>query len=264
MGNRPIGIFDSGIGGLTVAKVMLDLLPNERFIYFGDTKNLPYGEKSPESIIEYSDRIVNFLIEKNCKAIVIACNSASSIAYSHISSLVKGDNVLVFNVIIPAVKQVLESKFKRVGVIATRATVDSHIYYSSLNSKGIEVRELATPLLAPMIEEGFYKNSVSYSIISEYLSNYKLQGIDSLILGCTHYPLIRDQINKYYNFSVATIDSAEYLSRDLKSDLIAKGIINSSLAECEIEVFVSDYTQYFYKTSQVILGRSVKLEKINL
>ena len=165
--NQPIGIFDSGIGGLTVARAIKDKLPHEKLIYFGDTAHLPYGDKSPDSIKYYSIRIAQFLLDNHCKMIVIACNTASALAYEAVKDFV-GKRALVVNVIDPVVEKISkEKKLKTIGVIATKGTIKSGIHASKIkkaNNKQ-EVYGLATPLLVPMIEEGFFNNKISRSII---------------------------------------------------------------------------------------------------
>jgi glutamate racemase len=173
--NKPIGIFDSGIGGLTVAKAIAEALPNETIIYFGDTAHLPYGDKSKESITMYSKRITAFLLAKGCKAIVIACNTASAHAYADLKKAYP--KVPILNVIDPTVDYCL-TKYKKgkIGVIATRGTIKSRIYPRKLNKENpkLEVPQTATPLLAPMIEEGFFNNKISKTIINSYLSLPKI------------------------------------------------------------------------------------------
>ena len=182
--SNPIGIFDSGIGGLTVANSIQKVLPNESMIYFGDTAHLPYGDKSPDSIKYYGIRIAQFLLDKDCKMIVIACNTASALAYEAVKDFVNG-RVPVINVIDPVVEYIVNNKnSKRVGVIGTKGTIKSDIYPKRIKAKNklIEVSSLATPLLAPMIEEGFFNNRISRSIIAAYLSSRKLTKIDSRYL----------------------------------------------------------------------------------
>ena len=190
LSSQPIGIFDSGIGGLTVANAIQKVLPNESLIYFGDTAHLPYGDKSPDSIKYYAIRITQFLMQKNCKMIVIACNTASSIAYETVKDFVEG-KIPVVDVISPVVDLVAHTKsIHKVGVIGTKGTIKSDIYAKKIKaSSKKEVASLATPLLAPMIEEGFFNNKISRSVIASYLSSRKLAKIDALILACTHYPL---------------------------------------------------------------------------
>jgi len=191
MQNLPIGIFDSGIGGLTVAHAFKKKLPKESIIYFGDTEHLPYGEKSEEAIQYFSKKITQFLLKKKCKAIVMACNSASSVASDVVNITAK--NIPVFNVIDPVSIAVASNcKNCKIGVIGTKATIESGIYSRKIkkNCPTANVVALATPLLVPMIEEGFINEDMSQKIIANYLSNKLLANIDSIILACTHYPLI--------------------------------------------------------------------------
>ena len=183
--HRPIGIFDSGIGGLTVANAIQHVLPNESLVYFGDTAHLPYGDKSPDSIKYYSIRIAQFLMQQNCKMIVIACNTASALAFETVKDFI-GGKVPVINVIDPVVDHVASSKkISKVGVIGTNGTIRSDIYAKKLHarSRKLEVASLATPLLAPMIEEGFFDNRISRTVIASYLDSRKLSKIDALILA---------------------------------------------------------------------------------
>src|ERR1700741_119263 len=205
---RPIGIFDSGIGGLTVADAIRKLLPAEHIVYFGDTAHLPYGDKSEAAIQAYSIKIADVLLRKGCKVIVIACNSASSASYELLKEYVRKDAHII-NVIDPMVRWVADRfRGKRVGLIGTKRTVQSGVYARKLDEANmkIELRSLATPLLAPMIEERFFNNSISHDIIPQYLSDPILDGIESLILACTHYPLIRKEISSFYKDKVEILD----------------------------------------------------------
>src|SRR5690554_6663679 len=186
--NRPIGVFDSGVGALTIAKEIKRLLPNESIIYFGDTKHLPYGDKSKEAIIKFTTNITKFLIDLDCKAIVVACNTATSNAIKEIKETA-GDT-LVIDVISPDAKKIAFELHQKIEVIATKATVKSQAYKISIRklNRHIKVVELATPLLVPIIEEGFTNTLVSKYAIEEYISNKRLENIDAIILGCTHYP----------------------------------------------------------------------------
>ncbi len=260
--NNPIGVFDSGVGGLTVAKAIKECLPNEQIIYFGDTKHLPYGDKSPETIREYCDRIVTILLEKQCKTIVIACNSASASAYEYIREKLQ-NKVLVLDVITPAVKQTVHS-FKNIGIIATKTTVNLNIYPHKMKqiNNDIVVKQLATPLLAPMIEEGFCDNNISKAIINNYLSDESLQGIESLILACTHYPLIQNQIDDFFGQKVKLINSAEVLAKELSIQLKNNHLLNDTSNTNADIFYVSDYTTSFHKTAEIIFGKHIELQKI--
>jgi len=263
--NSPIGIFDSGIGGLTVANAIKDLLPMERIIYFGDTAHLPYGDKSPASIKAYSIRIADYLISKNCKIIVIACNSASSIAYESVKSHV-GNTCPVVDVIRPVVNKVGKLKgVSKVGVIGTRATIRSGEYMKQLQAVNgnLEVASLTTPLLAPMIEEGFFNNKISKTIINSYLSKKKLSDIEVLILACTHYPLIMDEIKEYYNNDVKIINSADIVAKKVK-DTLKRRLLQSKRKSGNHSFYISDYTLSFEKSTKLFFNGKIKLEELNL
>ena len=257
----PVGIFDSGIGGLTVAGAVHRLLPDEQLIYFGDTEHLPYGDKSPEAIRSYSLNIGRFLLDQNCKMIVIACNSASSHAYQALVDEL-GHRVPIVNVIDPVVESITKGgKSHHIGVIGTKSTIQSGLYASKIAQKdtSIKVSSLATPLLAPMIEEGFFDNNISHTVIQSYLSSPKLNNIDTLVLACTHYPLIEKEINDYYNGKVDIINSAEIVAEHIKSDLSRRGLLNSSPPEAH-RFYVSDYTKSFEKSTRLFFGEKISLK----
>ena len=261
LNSSPIGIFDSGIGGLTVANAITKYLPKESLVYFGDTTHLPYGDKSPDSIKYYSIRIADFLIDKNCKAIVIACNTASAIAFEVVKKHVK-NKVLVFNVIDPVVEEVCLQNPKKIGVIGTKGTIKADAYAKKikLSNPEIEVSSLATPLLAPMIEEGFFNNNISKTIINSYLSKPKLNKIDALILGCTHYPLIKKEITAYYQKQINILDSADIVALKLKEKLNQLELLNKSSAKPIHHFFVSDFTKSFEKSTKLFFEGKVNLE----
>lgn len=263
---QPIGIFDSGIGGLTVANALKSVLPNERLVYFGDIAHLPYGEKSKEAIIIYSKRIADFLIERKCKMIVIACNSSSSVAFETVKEHIK-DIVPVINVIDPVVEKTTEgSQYKKIGVIGTERTIQSDVYANKIKkkNKAIEVFSLETPLLAPMIEEGFFNNKISYTVVKNYLSNKILSDIDAIILACTHYPLIKKEISSFYKGKVDIIDSAEIVAQHIKKQLYDMDLINRSEGKENDTFFVSDYTESFEKSTGYFFKDKVHLSAIDI
>ena len=263
--NHPIGIFDSGIGGLTVAQKIHDLLPDEQIIYFGDTAHFPYGDKSTAAIQAYSVKICNVLLNYNCKVIVIACNSASSAAYELVKEYV-GNRAEVINVIDPVVNYIADNHSnEEVGIIGTKRTIKSNIYETKLRSKdqGLGIHSLATPLLAPMIEEGFFNNSVSDKIIEEYLNNSTLDKIQALVLGCTHYPLIKEQIEDFYDKRVEVIDSATIVALSLKELLEQKSLLATEKMSGH-HFYVSDYTQSFEQSTQIFYKEKIKLESYKL
>ncbi|MBI2967328.1 MAG: glutamate racemase [Bacteroidetes bacterium] len=263
--NSPIGIFDSGIGGLTVARAIHKQLPYLPIIYFGDTAHLPYGDKSSESIQNYAQRISSFLLKKRCRIIVIACNTASAVAYEKVKRHI-GMKAIVFNVIDPVVDYVAcNFKRGRVGVIGTKGTIQSRIYVRKIAkvNSAIRVSSLATPLLAPMIEEGYFNNYISRTIIHSYLSKKTLSGTRALILGCTHYPLIKKEVEKFYGKGVDIIDSADIVAAHIK-DKIGNLYSFSKRKQPERHFFVSDYTEAFEKSAAIFFGKNIKLKKVNL
>lgn len=266
--NRPIGIFDSGIGGLTVARAINKALPNEQLIYFGDTAHFPYGDKERKSIQKYCDRISDFLIDKNCKAIVIACNTASSASSKILSKKFSGI-VPVFDVITPVVEYIEQNHaIDKIGIIATKGTINSRVYPKLITDKipSAKVSSCATPLLAPMIEEGFFSNNISKSIIASYLSKNNIQSIDCLVLGCTHYPIIEKEIIAFYKNKkkrVNIINSAKIVAEKISKELETLDLLSNN-KNYEHEFYISDYTSSFEKSSEIFFEETVKLKKIQL
>jgi glutamate racemase len=262
--DAPIGIFDSGIGGLTVAHAIRTKLPHESIVYFGDTAHLPYGDKSEASIQAYSVKIADVLLKKGCKVIVIACNSASSAAYELLTEYVRKE-AKVINVIDPMVELVTH-RFpgKKVGLIGTKRTVQSGIYTKKIGDsrRGITLQSLAAPLLAPMIEEGYFNNKISHEIIEEYLHDPALQGIEALILACTHYPLIKNEIASFYKEKVVILDSSEVVAHALQEHLKQEGLLNTSPPRDSF--LVSDYTESFESATRLFFQKMVHLEKYPL
>ena len=264
--SSPIGIFDSGIGGLTVAHAIKKLLPSEQIIYFGDTAHLPYGDKSAAAVQAYSIKITDLLIQRGCKVIVIACNTASA-ASNDLLKEYTASRAKVINVIDPMVEMVAsKTKNGRIGVIGTKGTVQSSVYKRKLKrlNESLLVREMATPLLVPMIEEGFIHNRISGEIIKNYLTNKVLDDISDLILGCTHYPLIKEDIESYYHGQVQVHDSSVVTAQYLADYLEANNLLNST-GKNEIDHFyVSDYTEEFENSANHFFGNEVNLEAYKL
>jgi glutamate racemase len=262
---QPIGIFDSGIGGLTVAHAIKKLLPQEHMIYFGDTAHLPYGDKSEAAIQAYSIRIADILLQKGCKVIVIACNSASSAAYELLQEYVNR-NTHIINVIDPMVSLVTKQfNNKQIGLIGTKRTVQSGVYLKKIEeaNKALTLKSVATPLLAPMIEEGFFNNQISHEIIAQYLADPELQNIEALILACTHYPLIKKQIDEYYNHKMTILDSSEVVAKALHEYLEKENLLNDEQNPID-HFLVSDYTESFESSARLFFHESVQLEKHGL
>lgn len=264
MKEQPIGIFDSGVGGLTVAHAIKQILPGESLIYFGDTAHLPYGDKSAESIRYYSQRITEFLLEHNSKVVLVACNSASASAFESLKEEFK-DKTILIDVIDPVVDYLSTKNFNKIGVIGTKRTISSGTYETKIREKfpSTTVVSLATPLLVPMIEEGFIFDDISNAIIRTYLSNVSFAGIQALILGCTHYPIIKNQISKIFNFNVEVVDSARIVSVILKDALEKHNLLNDT-GIVKDQFFISDYTDYFEKIAKMFFEGEINLKKADI
>ncbi len=261
---QPIGIFDSGVGGLTVAHAIKQILPGESLIYFGDTAHLPYGDKSAESIRSYSQRITEFLLDHDAKVVLVACNSASASAFDSLREAFR-DKTILLDVIDPVVDYISTRNFSKIGVIGTKRTISSGTYEQKIRQKSVktEVISLATPLLVPMIEEGFIFDDISNAIIRTYLSSEALEGIQALILGCTHYPIIKNQISKIFNFNVEVVDSARIVAMILREELERKKLLNDS-GKVHDMFFVSDYTTYFEKIARMFFEGEINLKKADI
>ncbi len=259
--NKPIGIFDSGIGGLTVAHAVSKLLPNEQIVYFGDTAHLPYGDKLSNLIHSFVKNISEFLLDKEkCKSVIIACNTASATSYEFLRDRHKG-NYPIINVIDPIIEAIVKDKsIKKVGLIATKTTVESGVYQEKMKRRNplVEMCVLPTPLLAPMIEEGFSHDKISHTIIENYLSHPSFKDIDALILGCTHYVLIEDEISEYFNGKVKLFDSTDLLALKLKKILEKEEMLANSRTESN-KFYVSDLTPSFKDSANRFYEEEVEL-----
>ncbi len=244
----PIGVFDSGVGGLTVAREIMRQIPNERMIYFGDTARVPYGSKSKETVTKYSKQIVRFLKEQKVKAIVVACNTASAYALEEIE---KELDVPIIGVVKPGARVAAEvTKNKKVGVIATAGTIQSRIYTQYIQGIGQDIQVIgkACPLFVPLVEEGLLEDPVTDEIATRYLNELKDIGIDTLILGCTHYPLIRSTVGRIMGEGVTLVNPAYETARELKGLLEKEGLLNPStqrLGTNQYQFFVSDGADKF-------------------
>jgi glutamate racemase len=259
-----IGVFDSGVGGMTVARAVEGVLPDYPLIYFGDSARAPYGPKSSEKIIQYSRENTRFLLDKGAKLIIIACNSAASVA----SDLIRDEfDVPVFEVITPAVLQaVATTNNNRVGVIGTKATVRSGIYKRLITAAdaGIKVVSSACPLLVPLVEEGWLDRRETKMIVRRYLHPLKLQQVDTLVLGCTHYPLLRSIIQAKIGKRVQVIDSAEAVAIELRTFIENNQDLAGTLSAGQASrYFVSDVTDAALAITARIFGRKIKLELAN-
>lgn len=258
--NRPIGVFDSGVGGLMFVKEIKRLLPNESIIYFGDTKNLPYGDKSNEDITKFSVSITQFLKNNNCKAILIACNSATASALKEIKKIA-GKDIIVIDVISPVAEKISFELREKIGVIATKTTVKSGAYKKAIRkrNKHINVIELATPLLVPVIEEGFINTPISKVVLETYLYNKKLEGIDSLILGCTHYTHLEREINQLFNKKVNIVNSPLIVVNHIIYLLSKNGKLAPKDAKSEYLFYISYTTDSIVKTTKRLFGKDIQL-----
>lgn len=264
MDQRPIGIFDSGLGGLTVVKEVMKELPNESIVYFGDTARIPYGSKSKETVIRYSRQIIRFLLTKNIKLIIIACNTASATA---LLQMRKEFDIPIVGVVLPGAKMAVEtSKNKKVGIIATSTTVRSDAYGRVIRSldQDIEIFSKACPLLVPLVEEGWVTNEVSHLALKEYLKPLQKEEIDSLVLGCTHYPLLIDSIKEVVGSKVILVNPAEETAKETKSILQEKNLMNTH-EKAFYEYYVSDDPEHFIEMGSVFLKREIEeAQKINI
>jgi len=254
---RPIGVFDSGLGGLTVVKELVRLLPKENLIYVGDTARVPYGTKSPETIQTYTRQITKFLLKKNVKAIVVACNSASSVALDGL----KSSPVPVIGVIHPGARAAVQrSDLLRVGVIGTQATIRSRSYERALMrySSKVRVWTRACPLFVPLVEEGRTDGLITRQVVREYLVPLKRHNIDTLVLGCTHYPLLKNAIRAVMGKGIQLIDSAQETAQEVKMMLGQKNWLNSSSRKGRILFYTTDNAQFFTKLGFRFLGKAIR------
>ena len=252
MRDYPIGVFDSGVGGLTVVREIMRQIPNENIVYFGDTARVPYGSKSKETIITFSKQITQFLRSKNVKAIVVACNTASALA---VEVLQQENDIPIIGVVKPGAKTAaLTTKNCKIGVIATEATVNSNIYdqYLRKMNDNIQVYSKACPLFVPLVEENWLYDSVTIEIAERYLSELMGYGIDTLVLGCTHYPLLRHTLQKVVGDQVQLVNPAFETASTLKQVLESKGL-NRLETKNEHKFYVSDGSDKFKAFANRIL-----------
>jgi len=274
-----IGVFDSGIGGLTVVKKILEIFPDYKILYFGDTARTPYGGRGEEVIKKYAEEDVEFLIKKGAKIIVIACNTVSAVASN---DLKEKFDLPIFEVVTPAVEKAIQiTKNKRIGIIGTRATINSRIYEKLIQEKDptIKVFSRPAPLLVPLIEEGWLKKGETKRILKSYLHPLKMAQVDTLIMACTHYPLLREQIQLKIGRRVKLVDPGEEVVLKLKEFLeknkeIEKTLIKIKDSRGRIRVgderalfscqfYVSDLTPRFQEIAQKWLGQKIELKLID-
>ncbi len=256
--SQPIGIFDSGLGGLTVVKEMLKILPNEDIIYFGDTGRTPYGPRSKDIIIEFSRQDTNFLLEQNVKIIVVACNTASAQALDEIK---KDYELEMIGVIEPgAVSAVRATKNGKIGIIGTAGTISSDSYARTINrlDPKIKVFSMACPLFVPLVEEGYLEKKATKQVAEDYLSIFKTNGIDTLILGCTHYPLLKNIIHEVLGKEIVLIDSAEETAQVVYKKLIEMNLLREKTASVLHKFYVSDFPERFHQVARHFMGDKIQ------
>ncbi|MBI3005284.1 MAG: glutamate racemase [Ignavibacteriales bacterium] len=257
---KPIGVFDSGIGGLTVVRALLKELPHENIVYFGDTARVPYGPKSPQVVREYALQDTEVLLQHNPKLIVIACNTVSAVALDVVQKRAK---VPVVGVILPGAEAAVKaSRKKRVGVIGTLGTVRSNAYTNAIRQldESVQTFGQACPLFVPLAEEGWTDHKATELIAKEYLFPLTLEKIDTLVLGCTHYPLLKAVIGKIFHDNIVLIDSGEATAVSVKRMLEESGLRNTSTMKPRLQFFVSDVPHKFSEVGERFLGQ--KLGKV--
>jgi glutamate racemase len=255
--DRPIGVFDSGIGGLTVAQEITRLLPNEQIVYFGDTARVPYGTKSREAVIRFSKDNMNVLLKYNVKIAVVACNTSTSWA---LQILRRKYALPIIGVIEPGSRRAVETSKKfRIGVIATRSTVASGKYQETILrlQPRAKVVQKACPLFVQLVEEGWLDHRVTEEVAEEYLGSVRKFGVDTLILGCTHYPLLKPVLQKVMGRGVTLVDSAIETAREVKGLLEAKGLVRQSQHPPRHEFLVSDEPEHFRTVAKRFLGHDL-------
>lgn len=248
----PIGVFDSGVGGLTVAREIMRQIPNETIVYFGDTARVPYGSKSKETVTTYSRQIVKFLRTKDVKAVVIACNTASAFALETIKAEI---DIPIIGVVKPGAKIAAETtKNGKIGIIGTEGTINSEIYnqFLSKTNPNMQVYAKACPLFVPLVEEGLLEDPITYEMVRRYLGELLEYDIDTLVLGCTHYPLIRHTIQSVVGDKITLVNPAYETAKSLK-DVLVKNNIESKGTRIDHRFFVSDGAEKFKEFANTIL-----------
>ncbi|MBN1195790.1 MAG: glutamate racemase [Candidatus Aminicenantes bacterium] len=256
MNKKPIGVFDSGIGGLTVYRAIKQRLPRERVIYLGDTARLPYGSKSESAIIRFSEENAHFLMNHEVKLIVVACNSSSSYAVPHLQASLK---VPVIGVIEPGAQAAVELSRKKVGVIGTSATIMSGAYEAAIRKRNpcLEIVSRDCPLFVPLVEEGWVDHAVTRMVAEEYLVPLKKVGIDSLVLGCTHYPVLSKVIGGVMGEGIRLIDSGVTTAGQVDSILRNLGWLNHDPPDSEDDFYVTDFPDRFRRVGGIFLNRKI-------
>jgi glutamate racemase len=258
---RPIGVFDSGVGGLTVAAALARALPGESILYLGDTARLPYGTKSADTVTRYTERNLDFLAARGVKAVVVACNTASALALPRLAP-----KLPLWGVVEPGAERAARTSRGRVGVIATEATIRSGAYASALRAlrPDLAILSEACPLFVPLVEEGWLDDPVTEAVARRYLAPLLAAEIDTLVLGCTHYPLLAPLLARVAGPSVELVDSAEAVAARVASDLAARGALAPAGESRHDHFCVTDDSERFARLARTILGREVLLELVDL
>lgn len=257
----PIGVFDSGVGGLTVVAALRERLPGESILYLGDTARLPYGTKSPATVVRYTRTNLSFLTRQGVKGVVVACNTASALAVAHLEA-----DVPVWDVIGPGAECAARTSAGRVGVIATESTVRSDAYPAALRRlrPELEIHSKACPLFVPLVEEGWVEDEVAETVARRYLDPLLASGVDTLVLGCTHYPLLRPVISRVAGAEVALVDSASTLADRVARDLAAAGLEAPAGGAGSLHAFVTDTAERFAELARRILGAEPPFELVDV
>ena len=286
--DRPIGVFDSGVGGLTVMKEIMLQMPEENILYIGDTARVPYGTRSSGTVTRYSLEMVDFLVGKGIKLLVIACNTASAFA---LPAIRERFDIPVVGVIEPGAKKAIETtKSKMIGIVGTEGTIRSNSYVHAINSlygnRPVVIKEHGTirfdryfeisldditiftkacPLFVPLAEEGWISNDVAILTAAHYLEGLKKEPIDTLVLGCTHYPLLKEVISRVMGDNIALVDSAQETAKEIKKTLIQYDMVNTSASYPQRRFYVTDSPERFIKVGERFLGEKIEyIEKINI
>jgi len=264
MDSRPIGVFDSGVGGLTVLRALSQTLPHEDIIYLGDTARVPYGTKSKATVARFSVQCFNFLKRHKVKLGIVACNTASSWA---IQDLKRAFKFPILGVIKPGVKEASKkTRNNKIGVIGTKATIGSMSYVDGLKRINDKTRvyQKACPLFVPLVEENELSSHITKAIAKKYLAELNDKGIDTLILGCTHYPLLKNVIKTIFNRNIIVVDSSISISTAVKNFLVRKKMSNRRDNRGDINFFVTDDPGSFQKVSSIFLKRDIMAVKVDI
>jgi len=264
MDNRPIGVFDSGLGGLTVVKELLEQLPNESIVYFGDTARIPYGTRSKEIVTKYSAQCIRFLLSKNIKMVVIACNTVSSTSLNRLTDMF---DIPILGVISPgAIAAVSATRNNRIGVIGTAGTIKSNAYPNAIKecNPNIIVIDEACTLFVPIVEEGWSATEIARLTAERYLDNMRKQNVDTMVLGCTHYPLLMETISDVMGPDVSLINPAVGTALQAKETLTSSGMLRESNNRPSVSFYVSDFGQSFQVIGSHFLNMDIAAECVDI